>query len=103
MQITINVPEIPWGHDNTEPDCTMCHEPISDETSICLPGIRGHIHASADRTCLRAAVLHVEGQAEYAWLRIAEAVAKAPHRHTAAAIRATIQNLSRLAAVGEGR
>ncbi|MFB8242024.1 hypothetical protein ACFC58_36365 [Kitasatospora purpeofusca] len=103
MQITINIPEIPWGHDDTEPDCTMCHEPISDESSLRLPGIRGHVHASPDRTCLRSAVLDIEAQAERAWLLIAEVVAKLPHRHSAATIRATIQNLSRLAAAGEGR
>lgn len=103
MQITIHVPEVPWGDDGTEPECTMCHEPIVLEDSLRLPGLRGHVHANPDRPCLMAAVRDVESQAEQAWLLIGESVARAPHRHSAATIRATVQNLGRLAAGGGAR
>ena len=103
MQITISVPDYDWtgnGYhvDDEVPECTMCRYPI-EAASVRLPGIRGHVHADPESPCLQQAVKHIEDQVEAnAWLAIAEAVAKAPHRHSAATVRATIQNLAALAA-----
>jgi hypothetical protein len=102
VKATINVPEIDWtgnGYhvDDEEPECTMCREPI-EAASVRLPGICGHVHADPAQPCLQQAVKHIEDQgAAHAWQVIAEAVGKAPHRHSAATIRATIQNLAALA------
>lgn len=103
MQITINVPEYDWSGNGNHPDdidieCGICDDPI-DGASVKLPWIRGgHVCANQGSTCLPVAVKYLESQETGAWLYIAESVAKAPHRHTAATIRAVIQNLAKAAA-----
>ncbi|GAA0705024.1 hypothetical protein GCM10010193_70080 [Kitasatospora atroaurantiaca] len=102
MKIILDVPEYDWsgnGHpEDTDTECGICHDPI-EGASVKLPWIRGgHVCADEGSTCLPAAVKYLESQGAGAWLYIAEGVAKAPHRHTAATIRAVIQNLAKAAA-----
>jgi hypothetical protein len=103
MKLTINVPEYEWAGNGNHPDdrdieCGICHDPIEAQ-SVKLPWIRGgHVCAHPGSSCLPAAVQHLESQETHAWLYTAEGVAKAPHRHSAATIRAVIQNLARAAA-----
>lgn len=107
MKVTIDVREYDWAPsgyhpDDESPDCTICHEPI-EALAVRLPGVRGFVHATDSTSCLQQATKYIEEQGPaFGWLLIAESVAAVPHKHTAATIRATIQNLAAMAASAQG-
>jgi hypothetical protein len=116
MKITLNLPEYDNpgyrevqadGFDNTPGLCPVCGFELRNITARLDP--LGWVHAEVDTdndetgpTCLEKAVQQLTQDPRAAWLTVAQHVAKRPHRHSAATIRAALTNVANLAPPSAG-